>query len=69
MKKMHFTRPETELPCFGKSIFTKKIVTTESSCTFDLGLEKIIEVPKYLIVGFMPSGQISFRTQNNDTFL
>ena len=45
-----------------------KDVTTENNWTFQLGVGDGIDIPIYLIVGFMQRDQFNQQHQNNDTF-
>ena len=57
----------TDLTYIKRSFFTRD-VTTENICwTFELGVEKGIDVPIYVMVGFMQRRQLDLQTQSNDT--
>ena len=45
-----------------------KDVTTENNWTFELSVGDGIDVPIYVIVGFMQRDQFNQQHQNNDTF-
>ena len=45
-----------------------KDVTTENNLTFELGVGDGIDIPIYVIVGFMQRDQFNQQYQNNDTF-
>ena len=44
-----------------------KVVTTENNWSFDLGVGDGIDIPIYVIVGFMQRDQFNQKHQNNDT--
>ena len=43
-------------------------LSTENNWTYELGVEKVVDVSFYVFVGFMPIVQFYQQTQNNDTF-
>ena len=56
----------TELSYIRRSIFIKD-VTTEINWNFELGVGDCIDIPIYVIVGFMQRDQFNQQHQNNDT--
>ena len=45
-----------------------KVVTTENNWTFELGIGDGVNVPIYVMVGFMQRDQFDQQLQKNDTF-
>ena len=61
------SKTPTELTYIKRSSFMKD-VTTENNWTFELGVGDGLDVPIYVIVGFMQRDQFNQQHQNNDTF-
>ena len=57
----------TEFSYIKRSSYMKD-ATTENNRTFELDVGDGIDVPIYIIVGFMQRGQFNQQHQNNDTF-
>ena len=56
-----------ELTYIERSSYMKD-VTTENNWIFELGVKDAIDIPIYVIVGFMQRDQIYQQHQKNDTF-
>ena len=61
------SKTPTELTYVKRSSYLKD-VTTENDWTFEVGVGDGVDVPIYVIVGFMQSHQFNQQHQNNDTF-
>ena len=61
------SKTPTELTYIIGSSYLKD-VTTENIWTFELGVGECVDVPRYVIVGFMQRDQCIQQHQNNDTF-
>ena len=61
------SKAATELSYIKKSSLMKD-VTTENNWFFELGVGDGIDLPIYVIVGFLPRDQFNQQHQNNDTF-
>ena len=62
-----FSKTPKELSIIERSSFMKD-VTTEINWTFELGVGDGIDIPIYVVVGFMQRDQFNQQHQNNDTF-
>ena len=60
------SKAPTELSKIKRSSYVED-VTTENNCTFELGAVDGIEIPIYVIVGFMQRDQFNQQHQYNDT--
>ena len=60
-------RVATELSYIKRSTYMKD-ATNDSNCTFKLGVRAGIDIPNYVIVGFMQRGPFNQHYQNKDTF-
>ena len=61
------SKTPTELTYIKQSSYMKD-VTTGNKWTFELGIGDGIDIPVYIIVGFMQRHQFNQQHQNNDTF-
>ena len=61
------SKTPTESSFIKRSSYMKD-VTTENNWTFALGVGDGIDIPIYVIVGFMQRDQFNQQHQNNDTF-
>ena len=61
------SKAATELSVNKRSSFMKD-VTTENFWTFELAVGDGIDIPIYVVVGFMQRDQFNQQHQNNDTF-
>ena len=61
------SKAPTELSYVKRSSYMKD-VTTENDWTFELGFGDGVDIPFYVIVGFMQRDQINQQHQKNDTF-
>ena len=61
------SKAATELSYVKRSSY-KKDVTSENNWTIELGAEDGVDIPIYVIVGFMQRDQFNQQHQNNDTF-
>ena len=61
------SKTPTELSYSKRSSYMKD-VTAENNWTFELGVGDGIDVPIYVIVGFMQRDQFNQQHQNNDAF-
>ena len=61
------SKTPTELS-FNKRSSYMKDVTTEKIWTFELGVGNGVDIPIYVIVGFMQWDQFNQQLQNNDSF-
>ena len=61
------SKTPTEFSFIKRSSYMKD-VTTENNWTFELGVGDGIDIPIYVIVGFMQRDQFNQQHQNNDTF-
>ena len=53
---------------YNKRSSNMKVVTTENNCVFRLGVGDGIDIPIYVIVGFMQKDQFNQQHQKNETF-
>ena len=61
------SKAPTELSYIKRSSYMKDL-TTENNWSFELGVGDGIEIPTYVIVGFMQRDQFNQQHRNNDTF-
>ena len=61
------SKTPTELTYIKRSSYMKD-VTTENNWTFELGVGDGIDIPIYLVVGFIQRDQFNQQHQNSDTF-
>ena len=61
------SKAPTELPFIKRSTYMKE-VTSENNWTFELGVGDGVDIPIYVIVGFMQRKQYNQQHQNNDVF-